>query len=83
MVGCVFIIITRGSTPLSLITFCFVVAVCISTSTFPLWVDELVSVYLDFLCLVSVRHEVNGKHRVLAAYIILTLEEAYRYNDRQ
>ena len=30
-----------------------------------------------------VRHEVNGKHRVLAAYIIFTLEEAYRYNDRQ
>ena len=33
--------------------------------------------------LLSVRHEVNGKHRVLAAYIIFTLEEAYRYNDRQ
>ena len=45
--------------------------------------------HLDFLeyvlnrVLFTVRHEVNGKHRVLAAYNIFTLEEAYRYNDRQ
>ena len=35
------------------------------------------------IIILLVRHEVNGKHRVLAAYNIFTLEEAYRYNDRQ
>ena len=54
VVSCVIIIIIRGSTPLSIIAFFFIVAVCISTSTFPWWVAELVSVYLDFLCPLSV-----------------------------
>ena len=49
VVSCVIIIIIRGSTPLSIIAFSFVVGVCFSTSTFPWWVAELGSVYLDFL----------------------------------
>ena len=54
VVSCVIIIIIRGSTSLSIIAFSFVVVVCVSTSTFSWWAAELVSVYLDFLCLVSV-----------------------------
>ena len=52
--SCVIIIIIRGSTSLSIIAFSFVVVVLVSTSTFSWWAAELVSVYLDFLCPVSV-----------------------------
>ena len=52
VVSWVIIIIIRGSIPLSIIAFSFIVAVCLSTSTSPWWATELGSVYLDFLCLI-------------------------------
>ena len=46
------VIIIRGSIPLSITPFSFLKIVWVSTPSISWWATELVSVYLDLLCLI-------------------------------